>query len=347
VHKHPDWFKKRPDGTIQYAENPPKKYQDIYPFDFECAVWRELWAELKSIFEFWVAQGVKVFRVDNPHTKSLRFWEWCITELKAAHPELIFLAEAFTRRPVMYYLAKAGFSQSYNYFPWRNSKRELTEYLTEITSPPLSDYFRPNLWPNTPDILTEYLQHGGKAAFVTRLVLAATLGSSYGIFGPAYELALNEPREPGSEEYRDSEKYEIKHWGNLKGAAVLTRLITSVNRIRRENPALQLANQPHFLAVDNEQLLAYSRESDQDENIVLTVVNLDPRHVQRGWIELPLDRWRLRAGETYQVRELITGEHYLWSGPRNYVELNPRFVPAHIFRLQRYLRTENDFDYFL
>jgi starch synthase (maltosyl-transferring) len=345
VSEHPQWFKKRPDGTIQYAENPPKKYQDIYPIYFETEDWEALWLELKSIFEFWIEQGVSIFRVDNPHTKSLNFWEWCITELKAKNPELIFLSEAFTRPKLMYYLAKAGFTQSYNYFPWRNSKEEIAAYLSEISKPPLADFFRANLWPNTPDILTEYLQHGGKPAFIARFILAATLGSSYGIYGPAFELCENKPREPGSEEYLNSEKYEIRRW-DLRAAETFSDLIARVNQIRRENPALQSNDRLAFHAVDNAQIIAYTKQTADSENVILVLVNLDPHHTQRGWVKLPLEEFGLKLADAYQVHELLTNAHYLWSGPRNYVELDPKFVPAHIFRLRRKIRTEHDFDYF-
>ncbi|HEY3931287.1 MAG TPA: alpha-1,4-glucan--maltose-1-phosphate maltosyltransferase, partial [Verrucomicrobiae bacterium] len=238
IREHPEWFRKRPDGSIQYAENPPKKYQDIVPFDLECDDWKNLWLELKSIFEFWIGHGVKIFRVDNPHTKTFAFWEWCIGELKAKNPELIFLAEAFTRPKSMYRLAKLGFTQSYNYFPWRNSKDELENYFAELTQSPVAEFFRPNLWPNTPDILTQFLQTDGRAAFAIRLILAATLGASYGIYSPAFELCENQPRGPGEEEYLNSEKYEIKRW-NLSSPDSLENLIARVNQIRRENPALQ------------------------------------------------------------------------------------------------------------
>jgi starch synthase (maltosyl-transferring) len=209
VKEHPEWFRWRPDGTVQYAENPPKKYQDIYPFEFETPAWKSLWEELKSVFEFWAGHGVKIFRVDNPHTKSFHFWEWAINDLKRAHPELIFLSEAFTRPRVMHRLAKIGFTQSYTYFTWRNGKQELIDYFTELTQHPSREYFRPNVWPNTPDILHETLQHGGRPAFTVRVVLAATLAANYGLYGPAYELTEHLPREPGSEEYLNSEKYEI------------------------------------------------------------------------------------------------------------------------------------------
>lgn len=346
VTEHPEWFKKRPDGTIQYAENPPKKYQDIYPFDFETEAWESLWLELKSIFEFWAEQGVAIFRVDNPHTKAFPFWEWCITELKRERPELIFLSEAFTRPKVMYRLAKLGFTQSYNYFPWRNTKDELIEYFTELTRTEVAEFFRPNLWPNTPDILTEFLQIGGRAGFMIRLVLAATLGASYGIYGPAFELCENRPRQAGSEEYLDSEKYEIKSW-DLNTPGHLRELITRVNRIRRENPALQTNTGLRFHPVDNQHLLAYTKSSEDGENNVLVVVNLDPRHSHFGHLELPLADLKLETRQTYQMHDLLTGARYLWKGSRNYVELDPRHAPAHIFRLRQRVLTEQDFDYFL
>lgn len=346
VREHPQWFRHRPDGSIQYAENPPKKYQDIYPLDFETADWRALWLELKSIFEFWTDQGVRVFRVDNPHTKPFRFWEWCLGELKREHPELVFLSEAFTRPKVMYYLAKLGFTQSYNYFPWRNTKYELTTYLTEVTQTEVREFFRPSLWPNTPDILTQYIQFGGQPALMARLILAATLGATYGVYGPPYEAGETIPREPGSEEYLDSEKYELRHW-KVAQPGGLAELMARVNRIRRENPALHSNSSLQFHEVDNEQLIAYSKHTPDFENMVLVVVNLDPHYTQRGWLQLPLEKWGTFSTGSYQVHELLTDERYLWSGARNYVELDPQFVPAHIFRLRRYVRTEQDFDYFL
>ncbi len=345
VNLHPGWFRRRPDGGVQYAENPPKKYQDIYPFDFECDDWAGLWRELKSIFEFWIEQGVHIFRVDNPHTKSFAFWEWCLAELKVGRPDLVFLAEAFTRPKVMQHLAKLGFTQSYNYFPWRNRKDELTQYFTELNQGPIADYFRPNLWPNTPDILTEYLQHAGRPAFQVRLVLAATLAASYGIYGPAFELCENVPREPGSEEYLNSEKYEIKHW-DLKSPQSLEDLITRINRIRRENPALQFNHRLAFHSVDNDQLLAYTKSLEDGTDTILTVVNLDPHYTQRGWLELPLHELGLEPEQVYQMHDLLTGARFFWKGARNYVELNPENTPAHIFRLRQRIRTEGDFDYF-
>jgi starch synthase (maltosyl-transferring) len=343
VRQHPEWFRKRPDGSIQYAENPPKKYQDIYPFDFETDCWRSLWNELKSVFEFWIEQGVNIFRVDNPHTKPFAFWEWCLGELQRDHPETIFLSEAFTRPKVMYRLAKLGFTQSYTYFAWRNTKQELTEYFIELTQTDVREVFRPNLWPNTPDILNEYLQTGGRPAFMTRLVLAATLGASYGIYGPAFELCLNQPREPGSEEYRDSEKYEIKHWA-LDRPESLRGLIGRVNRIRRQNPALQSDTSLRFHAIDNERLLCFSKQTADRSNTVLVVVNLDPFHKHWGMLEAPLERIGVEPERPFQVHDMLSNQRFLWQGPRAYVELDPNQIPAHIFRVHRELRTEQDFE---
>ncbi len=346
VKEHPEWFRKRPDGSIQYAENPPKKYQDIYPINFESEAWRELWQELKSVIDYWIEQGVRIFRVDNPHTKGLPFWEWMIGEVKKAHPEAVFLAEAFTRPKLMYALAKLGFTQSYNYFPWRNTKDELIEYFTESTQTEVREFFRPNLWPNTPDILTQYLQYGGRPAFIVRLILAATLGASYGIYGPPFELCLHQAREFGSEEYLDSEKYEIRSW-DLDTPDNLSALIKRVNRIRRENPALHRNQGLVFHPIDNENLIAYTKSSDDLSNIILAVVNLDPHHVQRGWLELPSRELAIQGHRNYQMHDLLTGSRYLWHGARNYVELDPQFAPAHIFRLRQHVRTEQDFDYYL
>ena len=346
VKEHPEWFKKRPDATIQYAENPPKKYQDIYPIDFETTKWKALWEELKDVVEFWIKRGVEIFRVDNPHTKALPFWEWMINDIKSRHPQIIFLSEAFTRPKVMYNLAKAGFTQSYNYFPWRNTKYELTEFMTELTRTQVKEFFRPNLWPNTPDILTQYLQYGGRPAFITRFILASTLGASYGIYGPAYELGENQPREWGGEEYLNSEKYEIRDW-NLDQPGNLTDLITRVNAIRRENPALHTNEHLEFHRTDNEQIIAYTKTTPALDNIMLMVVNLDPHHVQSGWLTLDMHALDLDPATPYQVHDLITEARYLWSGPTNYVELRPSAMPAHVFRLRKRVRTERDFDYFL
>jgi starch synthase (maltosyl-transferring) len=331
VKQHPEWFRQRPDGTIQYAENPPKKYEDIYPFEFESLHWRALWEELKSVVEFWIDQGVRVFRVDNPHTKPFDFWEWMIRELKKKNPELIFLSEAFTRPNIMYRLAKLGFTQSYTYFTWRNTKEELADYLTELTQTEVREFFRPNFWPNTPDILHESLQRGGPAAFRARLVLAATLCSNYGIYGPAYELYENVPRERGSEEYLNSEKYEIKK-RNLHDPGSLRPFITLVNRIRRENGALQSNEGLRFHKVDNDQLLAYSKQCPDTKNLIVTVVNLDPVWKQSGFIELPVEELGIDVRQPYLMADLLTGRRFTWQGSRNYVELRPSELPAHILR---------------
>ncbi len=291
VKEHPEWFLHRADGSIQYAENPPKKYQDVYPFDFEGPAWESLWHELASIFLFWCEQGLRVFRVDNPHTKPLRFWQWCIADVKSAYPDAVFLAEAFTRPKLMYALAKLGFTQSYTYFTWRQSKQELSEYVTAITRPPISEFYRPNFWPNTPDILPEHLQFGGRAAFVQRLVLAATLSSNYGIYGPPFELMEHVARE-GTEEYLDNEKYQIRTW-DIDRKDSLRDVIALVNRIRRENPALQ-DNRITFHPTDDEQLLAFSKRSADGASVVLVVVNLDAHHAHAANVELDLDALGLR-----------------------------------------------------
>jgi starch synthase (maltosyl-transferring) len=346
VTAHPEWFRHRPDGSIQYAENPPKKYQDIYPIDFETEGWRELWDELRSVFTFWIGHGVRIFRVDNPHTKAFPFWEDCISRVKEQYPDTIFLAEAFTRPRVMGHLAKLGFSQSYTYFSWRNTKWELTEYFTDLTKTEMREYFRSNLWPNTPDILPEYLQYGGRPAFITRLVLAATLGASYGVYGPAFELCENQPREPRSEEYLNSEKYEIRQW-DLDRPDSLKGFIARVNRIRKENVALQSDRSLRFHRVDNDQIISYSKQSEDRENTILTVVNLDPHHLHSGWVDVDLEALGLDTEQPYQVHDLLTDAHYLWQGARNYVELNPQVVPTHIFRVRHRTHREQDFDYFM
>jgi len=346
VREHPDWFRARPDGTIQYAENPPKKYQDIYPLNFETADWRSLWQELKSVFQFWIDQGVRIFRVDNPHTKPFGFWEWVIGEIKRQHPDVLFLAEAFTRPHVMYRLAKLGFSQSYTYFSWRNTKQELTDYFSELTQTELREYFRPNLWPNTPDILPEYLQVGGRAAFMVRLILAATIGANYGIYGPAFELCENMPLHPGSEEYLNSEKYELK-CRDLKSKVSLKHLIAKVNRIRKENTALQSNRSLSFHETDNPALICYSKTTEDLSNVVIVVVNLDSFHAQSGWVNIDLETIGLDANHAFQAHDLLGEGYFLWQGARNYVELVPESLPAHILGLRRWVRTERDFDYYL
>ncbi|HWG69472.1 MAG TPA: alpha-1,4-glucan--maltose-1-phosphate maltosyltransferase [Steroidobacteraceae bacterium] len=346
VREHPQWFKHRPDGGVQYAENPPKKYQDIYPFDFETADWRALWLELKSIVDYWIEQGVAIFRVDNPHTKAFSFWEWLIESIKRDHPEVVFLAEAFTRPKVMHRLAKLGFSQSYTYFTWRNTKQELTDYFTDLALGPGRQYYRPNVWPNTPDILHEVLQSGLRPVFAARLVLAATLAANYGIYGPTYELLESAPREPGSEEYRDSEKYQLRHW-TVERADSLWSLIARVNRIRRENAALQSDAGLHFCHVDNDQLIAYLKMDAASGNVILTVVNLDPHRTQSGQLDLDIAALRLDADQPYQVHDLLSDQRYIWRGRYNYVMLDPERAPAHVFRLRRRVRSERDFDYYL
>jgi starch synthase (maltosyl-transferring) len=331
VKEHPAWFKHRPDGTIQYAENPPKKYQDIYPIDFESEDWRALWQELLAVFLFWIEQGVTIFRVDNPHTKSFYFWGWCIAELKARHPETMFLSEAFTAPKRMYALAKLGFTQSYTYFTWRESAWELQQYLTEITAPPVVEFFQPNFWPNTQDILPTHLAGHGRGAFTARLILAATLTANYGIYGPAFELMDNRLR-PGSGEYLDNEKYELKQW-DIDRPDSLRPLIRRINRIRRENPALQQNRTLRFHGSDNPNILCYSKHTDDRANVVLVAVNLDDGGRQGGMLHL--DTGELGVGDQpFRVRDLVGGGRYTWQGPHNYVELDPYTLPAHVFLLE-------------
>ena len=345
VKEHPDWFMKRPDGSIQYAENPPKKYQDIYPFNFKSPAWEALWKELKSIFEFWMDQGVKIFRVDNPHTKPFKFWEWCLKELKAKDPEVILLSEAFTRPKIMYHLAKMGFTQSYTYFPWRVNKWELTQYFTELNQPPICHFFHPSHWTNTPDILIAYLQSGGRPAFIVRLILAATLGANYGVYGPTFELCENKPLLEDSEEYLDSEKYQIRNW-DLNQSHSLKDVIARVNRIRRENPALQSDGSLNFCQIENDQIIAYTKHSKDQRNIILTIVNLDPNRTQSGSVRLPLWELGIDGSHAYQVHDLLSDAKFLWNGEWNCVELNPQVMPAHIFKIKRFVRREQEIDYY-
>ncbi|HUG39149.1 MAG TPA: alpha-1,4-glucan--maltose-1-phosphate maltosyltransferase [Longimicrobiales bacterium] len=350
VKEHPQWFRHRPDGTIAYAENPPKKYEDIYPIDFETADWQALWLELEAVFSHWIEKaGITVYRVDNPHTKSLRFWEWCIGRLKERWPELILLSEAFTRPKVMYRLAKLGYTQSYTYFAWRRAKWELEEYFTELSRPPVVDFFRANAWPNTPDILTDQLQGGQKPVYLQRLILAGTLAASYGIYGPAFELMDGRPREPGKEEYLDSEKYQLRTWDH--GRENLRHYIALVNRIRRENPALQHDRSLRFHHIPNDQLIGYSKWSHadgtpytyrygeerpgEDGNLILVIVNLDPKHTHSSVVHLPLDEWGIAPDESIEAHDLIRDSRYVWRGWDGYIELNPHAVPAHIFRIGR------------
>ena len=331
VRQHPGWFRHRPDGTIKYAENPPKKYQDIYPFDFETTDWQALWHELKGVFEFWIAHGVTIFRVDNPHTKPYGFWEWVIGELRHEHPEAIFLSEAFTRPKVMRRLAKLGFSQSYSYFTWRNTKQDITDYFTELTSTPVREYMRPNLFANTPDILHAYLQRGGRPAFQVRLLLAATLGASYGIYS-GFELCENIPVGEGSEEYLDSEKYQIRS-RTFQEAGSLAELIGRINGVRRDHPALQHDWGLAFHSTDNVDLLAYSKRSRDGRDLILVVVNLDVVNMQHGFVQLPLDAWGLTPHSTIEVLDLLSGERYFWRGEWNYVRLDPQDRVAHVLHV--------------
>ncbi len=343
--EHPSWFKWRPDGTVQYAENPPKKYEDIVPFNYDTDDRLGLWEELKSIFVFWAEQGVRVFRVDNPHTKPFLFWDWAISEIRKEYPDTMFLAEAFTRPNIMYRLAKGGFTQSYTYFTWRNTKKEFQDYLNELAQTEAAEFFRPTFWPNTPDILADHLQHANRPAFIMRAVLASTLSSNFGMYGPAFELCVNEPL-PGKEEYVDSEKYEIKKWdwntpGNIKD------VISRLNQIRRENPAMQTTRNVRFCTIHNEQLLAYYKATGDLSNIILVVVNLDPRHTQGGILEIPLDRLGIAKDQPYAAHDLLTGAKFTWQGEKNFVELNPTKSMAHIIHLTKNLPQDQDFEYFL
>ncbi len=375
VREHPQWFKWRPDGTVQYAENPPKKYQDILPLNFESDDWQGLWNELKRVVLYWAEQGVRIFRVDNPHTKPFEFWRWLIAETRAAYPDLIFLSEAFTRPKVMARLAKVGFNQSYTYFTWRNTRHELEQYIRDLTTTELAECFRPNFWPNTPDILAEYLQHGGRPAFIIRLVLAATLSSNYGVYGPAYELCISQAVE-GKEEYLDSEKYEIKQWPTLDPKALDTKnldptaldptdrgplgagsapgasaglrpLMKRLNEVRRDNISLQTTRNVELCGSDNENIICYAKVSDDQSNATVTVVSLDTRYVQSGWVSLPMEHLGLEPDEQYLMEDGLTGERYIWNGPTNYVQLDPHDMPAHVFTVRRRLRRETDFDYFM
>lgn len=342
IRQHPEWFRWRPDGSIQYAENPPKKYEDIVPFNFETPEWRSLWEELRRVVLFWVGQGFRLFRVDNPHTKPFAFWQWLISEVKRQEPDALFLAEAFTRPKVMKKLARVGFCQSYTYFTWRNTKQEIVTYLRELTETEMAEYFQPNFWPNTPDILPEFLQFGGRAAYVIRMVLAATLSSCWGVYGPPFELLVSEAVN-GKEEYMDSEKYEIKAWdwdqpGNLRD------LIARVNRIRRRNPALQQTRNLRFLECENENLVAYLKTAG--ENTLLIVVSLDPFRTQTGALHLPLSELGMEKGHPFLLEDLLGGEKVIWYGEWNSVTLDPQELPARLFALRRHLKREQDFDYF-
>ena len=332
VKEHPEWFRHRADGTIRYSENPPKTYEDIYPFDFETKDREGLWRALLDVVLFWVEKGVPIFRVDNPHTKPFIFWEWLLAEVKSDHPDVLFLSEAFTRPRVMERLAKIGFDQSYTYFSWRRSKQELTEYLTELTQGPVCDFLRPNLWPNTPDILTDQLQEGGPPAFRLRYLLASTLGANYGIYGPAFEHMERETREPGTEEYRDSEKYQRRF--RKASATGMRELIARVNQIRREHPALQHDRTLRFHPSDNEHLIAFSKTLPDGTHPVVVIVNLDPVHPQSGWVDLRMPELGMAWDATFFARDLLAGESFAWEGARNFVELHPGHQPAHVLAVE-------------
>ncbi|MGH9043307.1 MAG: maltotransferase domain-containing protein [Acidimicrobiales bacterium] len=331
VSEHVEWFRRGPGGGIAYAENPPKRYEDIYPLNFDTPEWQRLWSELLGVARFWISQGVKIFRVDNPHTKPFAFWEWFISVLKADHPDLILLSEAFTRPKIMYELAKVGFTQSYTYFAWRNTKSELESYMTELTATELADFFRPNLWPNTPDILTPTLQSGSTAAFVIRLVLAATLGASYGIYGPAFELMEHKARELGSEEYEHSEKYEVRFW-EREHRPSLAGLIARINAVRREHPALQHNRTLRFLTIDNEQMIAYVKlgVGAQSSDAILVVVNLDPVYTQSGWLDFQPEALGLTIASAYVMHDLLTEARYHWAPGANFVRLDPGALGVHV-----------------
>ena len=342
VTEHPEWFRHRPDGTIQYAENPPKKYQDIYPLDFETTEWKELWEALLDVVEFWMEQGVTVFRVDNPHTKPFPFWEWLIDRVHRRDPDVIFLAEAFTRPEVMHLLARSGFTQSYTYFSWRVSKPELEEYGTEVSTAPSADEFRANFWPTTPDILPWHLQDAPLTAFAVRHLLAATMSASYGIYGPGFELGDNQPAGNGKEEYGDSEKYEVRRW-DLSGPS-LREQIATVNRVRNEQLALHTTRTLHFHTVPNDQLIAYSKTTHEgpepdpltpQRNPVLCVVNLDPRSGQAAHLDLDLVALGIDPSRPFQVEDLLGGARYTWEGHHPYVELHPGDQPGHVLRVSQ------------
>ncbi len=343
VKSHPEWFFKRPDGTIKYAENPPKKYEDVYPLNFHNDNWRELWDELRDVLVFWCERGVRIFRVDNPHTKPVSFWEWVIAEVRDKFPDAIFLSEAFTRPKMMQELAKAGFNQSYTYFTWRNSKYELAEYFTELTQSDLKEFFRANFFTNTPDILPEFLQLGGRQAFMIRAVLAAMACPVYGIYS-GFELCENSAL-PGREEYADSEKYQFKgrDWnapGNIK------EYIGKLNAIRRHNRALQEYANLRVRPVENDNILCFSKATEALDNLVLVIVTVDPWQPQTAFVHVPLADFGIAENEPYVVEDLLTGEQFSWRGARNFVSLDPHHRPAHIFRIRRLQGRENGRDIF-
>jgi starch synthase (maltosyl-transferring) len=330
VTEHPTWFRHRPDGTLAYAVNPPKRYQDIYPLDFESEDWQGLWHGLRDVVRFWMQRGVRIFRVDNPHTKSFAFWEWLIDEIHQTDPDVLFLAEAFTRPKVMHRLAKAGFSQSYTYFTWRYAKWEIEQYFTELTSRPVVDFYRANPWPNTPDILTEQLQRGGRTVFYTRAVLAATLAANYGIYGPAFELVESRPAREGSEEYLDSEKYQVRHW-DLDQPHSLAPLLETLNAIRHRHPALQQDRTLAFHPTSSDELMCYSKRSADGADVVVCVVNLSGTERRTGWVHLEAEPLGRVPGEEIVVVDELGGATFRWQVGPNYVDLDPNGLSAHVF----------------
>ena len=332
VKENPDWFKWRPDGTVQYAENPPKKYQDILPIYFESKDYKNLWKECLDILFYWIDCGIHVFRVDNPHTKPYYFWNWIIAEVKKKHPDVLFLAEAFTKPKVMHQLAKQGFTQSYTYFTWRNTKQELIEYMTELTQTEQREYMRPNFWPNTPDINPYHLQGANEAKYLQRYVLAATLSSNTGIYGPVFEQMISDAL-PGKEEYLNSEKFQISHYDwNLENK--LTTIISKINHIRKENEALQQTNNIKFRNVENDNLLAFYKWNDSKTNELLIIISLDQYYAQQGNLQLPLGDLNIEQGHHVQVHDLLTGSSYNWHNEWNFVELHPT-LPFHIFKINK------------
>ena len=333
VAEHPEWFRHFPDGTIQYAENPPKKYEDVFPLNFECDNWRALWQALLDVAVFWADRGVRIFRVDNPHTKPLPFWEWFVAELQGRFPDVIFLSEAFTKPKLMEALSKVGFTQSYTYFAWRNTAPELREYVSELVYGEKKEYFRPNFWPNTPDILSSYLQSGLPQAFMVRFILAATLSPNYGIYGPAFELLEHESLSAGTEEYNHSEKYEIRTW-DLAHTPNIQELIRKVNGVRHHETALGHQGLLTFHPIDNPQVLVYSKRDKAYHSVLIMVVNLDPIFTQSGWTALNMGALGLREDARFVVQDLLTGARYNWEGPYNYVELHPDRYNAHLLRIE-------------
>lgn len=332
VKAQPEWFRKRPDGTIQYAENPPKKYQDIVNFYFESPDYKALWEELLNVTLYWVNFGIRIFRVDNPHTKPYYFWQWLIANVKKDHPDVLFLAEAFSRPKVMQQLAKQGFSQSYTYFTWRVDKHELTEYLTELTQSEMREYYRPNFWPNTPDINPYHLQGANEAMHLIRYSLAAIMCGNIGIYGPVFEYMVSDAM-PGKEEYLNCEKYEVRHW-DWTAENKITYLISRINHARRAHPALQQTNNLHFCFIENQHLIAFYKWSDDKTDEILAVISLDSHNTQQGYVQLPLDAMALGPGFRLKMTDLMTDNTYIWSTEWNFVKLNPN-LPFHLFQISR------------